>query len=118
MNITPSTIAVWVGMCCLLLVLLYMFYDYLGICVYFSRSSSISLFLLLSANQQTLPHTDSSHTTQSLSQARNYFLIYLKLESHLMADGVFQTELCEVLDQEPSVQERQSCTVGRQGPGG
>lgn len=34
-NMTPATITVWVGMCCLLLVLLYKFYSYLGICVYF-----------------------------------------------------------------------------------
>ncbi|XP_060776829.1 signal peptide peptidase-like 2 [Neoarius graeffei] len=45
-NITPSTIAVWVGMCCLLLVLLYMFYDYLVhvFIGFFCLTSSVGLY--------------------------------------------------------------------------
>lgn len=34
-NMTPAAIGVWVGMCCVLLLLLYKFYTYLGNWVYF-----------------------------------------------------------------------------------
>lgn len=65
-NMTPAAIGVWVGMCCVLLLLLYKFYTYLGTWVYFIY----------------LSYTMTLHTTQVLMHLKRCSDLPVFSQSH------------------------------------